>query len=406
MKIIYLHQYFTTPDMSGGTRSYEMAKRLVNAGHEVHIITSWREPTDHTSWFYQNIDGINIHWLPVIYSNKMSFNRRIKAFFHYAVKAAAKAVAIQGDVVFATSTPLTIALPGVYASKRLNVPMIFEVRDLWPELPIAVGAIRNPAVKWLAKMLERFAYKHSAHIIALSPGMAEGIVNTGVSSSNVTVIPNSADLELFDPATSNAHMFRNAHAELGESPIVLYAGTLGLINGVSYLADLAKECLLLKSDVKFVVIGDGMEWSQIKQYAGDLGVLDHNFFMYPPMPKKQLVNAFKAASISTSLFVDLVQMQANSANKFFDALSSGTPVAVNYGGWQAALLKENVAGFQLTRDTKQAAELIVSQLKNEDHLKLMGDNALNLAQQRFSRDKLAKEFENVFCSVIKQGGKY
>src|SRR3546814_15804551 len=92
MKILYLHQYFTTPSMPGGTRSYEMAKRLVAAGHEVHIITSWHEHTDKAEWCTDQIDGIHIHWLPVPYSNKIGFTRRVPAFVWFAALWSLRAI--------------------------------------------------------------------------------------------------------------------------------------------------------------------------------------------------------------------------------------------------------------------------------------------------------------------------
>ena len=121
------------------------------------MITSWREPSDKSSWFQTNEAGINVRWLPVEYTNKMSFSNRIKAFFKFAFESARKAAQIECDLVFATSAPLTIALPAVYASKKQNIPMVFEVRDLWPELPIAMGALKNPISRFLAHKLEKFA---------------------------------------------------------------------------------------------------------------------------------------------------------------------------------------------------------------------------------------------------------
>ena len=138
MKVIYLHQYFTTPNMSGGTRSYEMAKRLVAAGHEVHMVTSWVKETDKTDWYEQEVDGIHVHWFPNPYNNKMSFRRRIQMFFRFAFAAMKKISSIKADVIFATSTPLTIAIPGVLGARKQKIPMVFEVRDLWPEVPIAM----------------------------------------------------------------------------------------------------------------------------------------------------------------------------------------------------------------------------------------------------------------------------
>ena len=126
--------------MAGGTRSYEMARRLVAMGHEVNMVTSWREPDGRNDWFTTDEAGIQVHWLPVPYSNHMSYNQRIASFFKFAWGAARKAATLPADVVFATSTPLTISLPGVYAARRQKVPMVFEVRDLWAELPIATVA--------------------------------------------------------------------------------------------------------------------------------------------------------------------------------------------------------------------------------------------------------------------------
>lgn len=385
--------------MAGGTRSYEMARRLVAVGHEVHIITSWRDKTEHTSWFYQNIDGIHVYWLPVPYSNNMSFGQRIKAFFQYAFKAGKKACEIGGDIVFATSTPLTIAIPGVRAARKLGVPMVFEVRDLWPELPIAIGALRNPVTKFLARALERFAYKNASHIVALSPGMADGVLKTGYPAQQVTIIPNSADLEMFSPDEQKAAQFRQKHPELAAHPVVLYAGTLGLINGVSYFAELAAATAQVNPDIRFVLIGHGMEWDKVAATAEALGVLNNTMFMYPAMPKTELVGAFAAATVSTSLFVDLKPMEANSANKFFDTLASGTPIAINYGGWQVPLLEDFNAGIRLSRDVTVAATQLANLIADNTALQRMAVNARRLAEAEFSRDVLAARLEQVLTDV-------
>src|SRR5690606_13633164 len=118
MKIIYLHQYFNTPRMAGSIRSYEMARRLVDRGHEVHMVTSDRGdvPRSTAKWATTEEDGILVHWTHVPYSNHMSLERRLRAFLTFSMRAASKAAALGGDVVFATSTPLTIALPALYAA--------------------------------------------------------------------------------------------------------------------------------------------------------------------------------------------------------------------------------------------------------------------------------------------------
>lgn len=251
MKIIYLHQYFNTPQIPGGTRSYEMARRLVGWGHQVDMITSQRAVQGSTArcWLVTEESGIHVHWLPVPYTNAMTYRDRILAFFKFAIGAARKAASLKGDVVFATSTPLTIALPGVYAARRLKIPMVFEVRDLWPELPIAVGALRGNLPILAARWLERWAYLNSAQIVALSLGMKAGIVQTGYPEEQVHVIPNSADLELFDVPAEVGRQFRHRFEWLQDRPLVVYTGTLGKINGVDYLARMAAAVFERAPDV-------------------------------------------------------------------------------------------------------------------------------------------------------------
>ncbi|EFK08106.1 glycosyltransferase, group 1 family protein [delta proteobacterium NaphS2] len=399
MRIIYLHQYFNTPAMPGGTRSYEMARRLVNAGHEVHMITSDRR-SEGGGGLYRTVEaGIQVHWLPIPYGNAMPYHRRIWAFFAYALRAGLYASRIRGDLVFATSTPLTVALPAVYAKKRQKVPMVFEIRDLWPELPIAIGALKGPLIV-LARRLERFAYRHSKQIIALSPGIKEGVLRTCYPEKNIHVIPNSCDIDLFQVAHEKGVAFRKKFEWLSTRPLVVYAGTFGRINGVGYLPKLASEVLSLDTDIRFLAIGEGYEEKTIKRMAFELGVLDKNFFMLPSLPKSQIPDIFSAATITMSTFIDLPQMWANSANKFFDSLAAGRPVAINYEGWQADLLRETGAGVVLPpNDMPRGAKILVKAITDYRWVKKAGKAALDLARNRFSRDRLANQLEKVLIKA-------
>jgi len=404
MRILYLHQYFNTPAMSGGTRSYEMARRLVAWGHEVHLLTSQRNPDRiGQGWFQTDESGIHVHWLSVPYANTMSYRDRIRAFFKFALGAARKAAALPADIVFATSTPLTIALPAVYAARRHKVPMVFEVRDLWPELPIAVGALRGKPVIWAARWLERWAYRNSARIVALSPGMKAGIVRTGYPVEKVQVIPNSADLEFFTVPLTAGQEFRQRFEWLRDRPLIVYTGTLGLINGVDYLARLAATMHSQMPEARFVVVGEGKEKAKICQIARDLDVLDQNFFVFDALPKAEIPVVLAAADIATSTVIDLQTLWANSANKFFDALASGTPVAINYRGWQAELLEETGAGLVLdVQNVEYAAADLVAALRDPSWLARAGKAARNLAEERFSRDQLARQLEAVLLNAVER----
>lgn len=397
MRILYLHQYFNTPSMSGGTRSYEMARRLVAAGHEVHVITTDRAAEDGVGeWRSTEESGIRVHWLPVPYSNRMSFRRRLRAFFGFAMAAGRKARTLGGDVVFATSTPLTIALPAIGASRALRVPMVFEVRDLWPELPVAVGALRNPAAIAAARWLERRAYRNAVHVVTLSPEMKEGVLRTGVPPQRVSVIPNGCDLDMFRVGPAAGRDLRGRYAWLGDRPLVVYIGTLGLINGVDYLARLAGAAHALDPEVRFVVIGSGMEVESVRSAAEEEGVLGESFFMFERIPKRDVPAWLSAADVATSLFIDLEEMWANSANKFFDALAAGRPIMINHGGWQADLLQKTGAGIVVPpNDAERAAGDLLGLLGQPDRLRRAGQAAAALAEERFDRDELAHSLRKV-----------
>ena len=403
MRLLYLHQYFNTPSMSGGTRSYEMARRLAAWGHDVQLVTSDRDgrfPAD-GEWHETEEAGIRVHWTPLPYSNRMSYGRRMGAFFAFSLRAARKAAALGGDLVFATSTPLTIALPGAYASRRLGVPMVFEVRDLWPELPAAVGALRNPLAVVAARRLERFAYRSSARIVALSPGMRDGVVRAGYPEDRVAVIPNSCDVDLFAPDPAGAARLRALHPWLGDRPLVLYTGTFGSINGVPWLARLAAEVRRIDPEIRFLALGDGKERDLVEGTARDLGVLGETFFVMGPVPKREIPAWYSCASVGTSLFVDLKEMWNNSANKFFDTLAAGRPAVINYGGWQADLLEETGAGIVLgPGNLQEAAAVLCSRLTDRAWMERAGAAAASLARERFDRDRLARALEGVLLGAL------
>lgn len=402
LRVIYLHQYFTTPSKAGGTRSYEMAKRMQAAGHQVEMVTTVRGSTDSKDWFTTMESGFRVHWFPVPYSNRMGFFRRIWAFLQFAYYGYQKAVELKGDVVFATSTPLTIAIPGVFASRKLKIPMVFEVRDLWPELPVAIGALRSPFLIALASRLEKWAYMNSAHVIALSPGMKAGVVRAGYPHSKVTVIPNSCDIDLFSAQDSAAgEKAAQLMPWLGDRQLVVYTGTFGAINGTGYLIRIAAEMLHLNPTIQFLLIGDGADYFANLQLAKDLGVDGVNLHIQKSIPKTELVAIIQRATVASSLFIDLPQMWANSANKFFDALAAGRPVMINYRGWQAELLEESGAGIVVPpQDARSAAVQLLDFLQDKIKLEKASSAATDLANRKFSRDLLAMDLISVLEATV------
>jgi len=379
-----------------------MARRFVEWGHEVHMITSdRRESSRFRGWRQRTVEGIQVYERAIPYSNSSGYRDRIRAFVTFAVASARLAAAIPADVVIATSTPLTIAFPALYARWHQRIPMVFEVRDLWPEMPISVGALKNPILIAAARWLERAAYRGSTEIVALSPGMADGISAAGTPVRQITVIPNAADRDLFQVPPSIGESFRKRNGWLAGRPLVLYAGAFGRVNGVGYLARLAHQVRMIDPDVRFLAVGEGSEKSKVLAEAGALGVLGSNFFVWDGMPKKEMPELLSAATIATSLFLDMPNMWKNSANKFFDALAAGRPLAINYGGWMADMLSEAGAGLVLDpQDVPRSAALLRQRIRDEGWLASARRSAADLATTRFDRDKLARQLEDVLLRTI------
>jgi glycosyltransferase involved in cell wall biosynthesis len=229
--------------------------------------------------------------------------------------------------------------------------------------------------------------------------MANGVVKTGFPASRVTEIPNSSDLELFYPNAESRAAFRAEHGIAPEQILVVYTGTFGRINGVGYLPQLA-AALAHDTRFRFLTVGEGQEFTGVKGAAQKLGVLDKNLQMLGRLPKADMPRVLAAADIATSLFIPLSAIEANSANKLFDGLAAGCCMAINYGGWQADILRETGAGLQLERDVMLAARQLQELADRPRGLAPAKIAARKLAEVRFSRDKLAAQLEQVLVRAV------
>jgi glycosyltransferase involved in cell wall biosynthesis len=404
MHIVYLHQYFTPPDGVGSTRSYEMARRLVKAGHKVTLVTS--NAFFPVAYKFEkfvnelNIEDIELRIIRVTYSNRQSYIRRIFAFFQFALLAAIIATRIRDvDLVFATSTPLTIMIPGIAVKWRRRVPMVFEVRDQWPTVPIALGILKNPLAIKAAKWMERTAYKQSAHIIALSPSTRDGIAAAGVALANISLIPNCSDIDLFRVPNTHGEGFLKEFPHLKNKKIVAYAGTLGFANGVDYLVQLAARIKNKDPSICFIVAGDGAKRKQLIALAQELDVYGKNFWLLTPLPKTRVPALLSAATAVCSTFVAEAAPWANSANKFFDGMAASKPVIINYLGWQKDILENNGAGLALPPgNLDKAAEVLEVFLNDESAVAKAGYASGVLAETHYSLNSLAEQL----CDLLEQ----
>ena len=335
MKILYLHQYFKTPDIPGGTRSYWNSLELMKYGHKITVIRYFKNATKRIE--RQEIDGIDIITLRVDYSQKKGVMGRLKAFVHFALMATYLGLKEKDiDLVIATSTPLTIGFPALVLKKLKGIPYLFEVRDLWPEVPIQMGGLKNKWAIQLAIWFEKTIYKNASHVVALSPGMKEGVLKAGTPESKVSMIPNMAKIDKFWSREKNLELM----SELKLRPDtfkIIYFGAMGEANAIEYILDAA---YLLKNheDLEFIFIGDGSREQYIydRIASQELNNVRH-LGLFGMDKTSELVNI---CDVSLVTFSNIPILATNSPNKLFDSLSAGKPIIVNSAGWTKDLVEE------------------------------------------------------------------
>lgn len=403
MRILYIHQYFNTPHKSGGTRSFDLASQFVKNGHQVVLITTTRQKFDFPNkkrWNIITIEGIEVHVLRNDYSNKMSALRRIGSFLEFAVFSSMHILKLRTDVVLATSTPLSVAIPAFIKKWVHKTPFIFEVRDVWPEAPIALGVIRGKMAIKISYWFERYIYKNAAAIVALSSDMKKSIVSRCKRVPEITIIPNISEVKRFESARNNG-----STEDLQAKKIVLYAGSVAIVNNIEYVVKLAEALLPIDASIVFHIYstGKGNRFEFVKAMAAEKGLLGVNFFLKDAVSKNELADIYKGCTVASSFVANIPALWANSANKFFDTLAAGKPIVINHQGWQAEeILKYNI-GFVLDNNEdnlERTAKEFSDYLNNKSLLSLQGQNAYKLAEEKYSLEVAISNYEKILKKIV------
>ena len=399
MRVLYFHQYFSTPSGSTGTRSYEMAQLLITRGHEVTVVCgSGRmsstglagKPVKGTR--RGKVDGIDIIELDLPYSNYDSFLKRSWIFLLFAWQSIGLALSLKYDLLFATSTPLTAGIPGIFATLLRRKPFVFEVRDLWPELPREMGVITNPVILWAMGVLEWMSYHSARGCIGLSPGIVQGINRRGISPDRVAMVPNGCDLEMFNPLVGD--VLRPDGVGEGDF-VAVFTGAHGIANGLDAVLDAAGVLMERgRGDIRLVFIGDGKLKPALVARAEREGLV--NCLFIDSVSKLKLTAYLRGADAGLMLLANVPAFYyGTSPNKFFDYIAIGLPVLNNYPGWLAGMIKDNNCGLAIEPDNPIAFANALEKMADNPLLrKEMSSNARNFAVKEFDRAKLGNNFVN------------
>ena len=403
MHILYLHQHFSTPSGSVGIRSFEMALMLVKKGHRVTMVCgSYNGSDTGISGKFERgkrtglVNKIQIIEYDLSYSNSDKFLKRTFLFLKFSIRSTLLALTYKYDVIFTSSTPLTVGIPGIFARWFRGKKFVFEVRDLWPELPKAMGVIKNPFVLTAMSFLEWLSY-HSAHrCIGLSPGIVDGISKRGVPLDKIKLIPNGCDLEIFN---SNPIEWRPKEVALDDF-MAIYSGTHGIANGLNSILEVALELKKRKLNrIKIVLIGQGSLKSLLQRQAIKMSL--DNIIFHDPVDKQKLSGLMKSANLGLQVLANVPAFYyGTSPNKFFDYISAGLPVLNNYPGWISKMIEKGNCGYTVPPENpKLFADALEDAFYNRDKIELMGLNAKKLASANFNRENLANDWTKFVLGV-------
>lgn len=398
MRILYIHQYFKTPQQGGPIRSYYIASALAEAGHEVVMLTTHNKKT----YEAKQVDGISVHYLPVFYENSLNPLARSRAFLQFAWQACRLLLRLPPfDLCYASSTPLTAGLPALFARRWLKLPFLFEVRDLWPEAPIQFGYIKNPLAKKALRQLEQALYRQARAVIALSPGIARGIAQSSPSSP-LHLIPNMADCRFFSLSAEEkpTEIPGIDLSVLDNKFVVSYLGAAGAANRLEYLLMAARACQEQQLGVQFLLAAEGGRLASLKNQASLSGL--RNVAFVPYGNKEQLRDYLSLSDAVYTCFGPQPVLETNSPNKFFDGLAAGKLSIVNTRGWLKELVEAGPCGFYTQPENPLDFVLQLRPfLESRALLTTYQQNARRLAEQQFSREALCRQA----VQLVEQQGK-
>ncbi|NLD77551.1 MAG: glycosyltransferase family 4 protein [Acidimicrobiales bacterium] len=397
MKIVYFHQFFSTPQGSWGTRVYAFCKDWAAAGHDVTVVTSTFSKSDLATTKLvedQEIEGFRVKVIDLRMDNKEPIWKRVRSFLVYAALCTWYSITLRADVVIASSGPISVGVPALAARWLRRRPLVFEVRDLWPDGAIEMGLLSNSVLQRAAHALEAACYRSADHIVCLSPGMVDNIRGR-FEIDDISSITNAADLELFGAQPSSTDL----PAVFADHKVAIYTGNIGQVNNSDLLLRAAK---LLdergRRDIAVVMVGDGQLKAELEGQKERLGLT--NLVFLDLMPKVDLIPLIQASFVSLVPLRGTPILDTSSPNKLYESLAASKPVIQNTRGWIRDLLIDNECGF--TVDPDDETELVDRLIELADDAGLrasMGHNARALAEREFSQEVLSARYLGIVEQV-------
>ncbi|TCV10502.1 glycosyltransferase involved in cell wall biosynthesis [Sphingobacterium alimentarium] len=411
MKILLLHQYFLEEDDPGGSRWNEMAKSWIEMGHEVSVIAGMmhyngnvKRPEYRGKFFVKNVQGdVDVYRSHVSESYNSGFVGRLWGYFSFMFSSLWNGLfKVKGeyDVIIVTSPPLFVGISGYLLSVFKRMPMVFEIRDLWPESAIDTGVLTNKFIIKLAYAVEKFIYRKAKLINVLTPAFYNTLRDKkNIPESKLIMIPNAADFSLSEQIMEDFDRedFRLKHDLTGKF-VITYVGAHGVANYLDQILDAGKK--LEDTNVLFLMIGQGMEKARLVEKAKQMELKNIRFL--DAVPKQEVFKYILASEMGASVLKKVDTFKTIYSNKTFDYFSCKTPVLLGIDGVSRELVEEAKAGIYVEPENiEEYNEKIRLYLNNTERLKQEGENGYLFAKLNFDRKVLAKKYMSSIKKLLR-----
>jgi glycosyltransferase involved in cell wall biosynthesis len=396
MHTLLIHQIFMSPEDSGGTRHYELGKRVVDTGDnftivasDLNYLTGKRILEDQGFIAEQNFEGVKVLRTYTYPSLHRGFTWRIISFLSFTLSSFfAGMTAKNVDVVMGTSPPIFQCISAWLIAKIRNKPFLLEIRDLWPDFAIDIGVLKSPILIGLSRWLESFLYKSAKCILVNSPAYRDYLLDKGIPAEKIVLISNGVEVEQFNPE----HQGKEWRQSLGidDKFVVTYTGSIGMANDI---ATLLKAAAIVKSEpnIEIVLVGDGKERKIMEKMAEDLQLSNLRFTGI--VSKREIPSIIAGSDICLAILKDIPMFRKPYPNKVFDYMAGGRATILAIDGVIRDVIEKSHGGiFVQPGDEQKLAEAIIYLSQNSEIAKQMGASARKYVVENFDRKEHGKAF--------------
>jgi len=410
LDLVVVSQFFSPEMGAPAARFHDFGRLLVERGHRVTVVTGFPNfPSSRIAEGYrgrlsqqEEIDGIRVlrGWLYA--SPRRPALSKPLGYASFAAGASLRGLlgGLRADVVIATSPPPTVAIPGILTARRLRAPLVFDVRDIWPEAIVESGRVERGTLVRTLEALERGVYRAASAVTVVTEGKRQRLIEKGVPDEKLAVIPNGVELGRFEEQLEVAPLLEEAGVDRSRF-LVLYAGIFGPSQGLDILLDAAarlrEEDPALARRVQFVLVGDGVERPRLEARCRDEG-LEDAVRMLPEQPRERIPSLLRSAS-AIAVTLRARKDTHTVPSKIYESIASGRPVLVSGNGAPGEILRESGSGFaSAAGDVSGLQDNIRKLASDPDLARELGEQGRRYAVN-FDRRELVVRFEALLRKV-------